>query len=62
MIKKELLNYVLDVETISERLMTITFRGKIPVTVASASEPTADATAKDKDNFDAELQKLTNKT
>ena len=27
-ISKELLNYVLDVETLSERLMTITLRGK----------------------------------
>ena len=60
-ISKELLNYVLDVETLSERLMTITLRGKIPVTLASAYAPTAIATAEEKDNFYAALQKLTKK-
>ena len=60
-IKKELANYVLDVETISERLMTITLRGKIPVTIASAYAPTAVATAEDKDNFYNALTKLTKK-
>ena len=60
-IKKALSNYVLDVETISERLMTITLRGKIPITVASAYAPTAISPAEDKDKFYTSLQKLTNK-
>ena len=50
-IKKELLNYVFDVETISERLMTVTLRGRIPITVASAYAPTAAATTEEKDTF-----------
>ena len=60
-IKEELIHYVLDVETTSERLMTITLRGRIPVTIASAYAPTAAATAEDKDTFYEALQTLTRK-
>ena len=60
-IRKELKNYILDVETISERLMTITLRGRIPVTLASAYAPTAAATAEDKDNFYEAFRKITHK-
>ena len=56
-IKKELLNYVFDAETISERLMTVTLRGRIPITVASAYAPTAAATTEEKDTFYAALTK-----
>ena len=41
--------------------MTITLKGRIPVTVASAYAPTAIATAENKDTFYAEFSKLTNK-
>ena len=41
--------------------MTITLRGRIPVTVASAYSPTAIATAEDKDSFYTALKTLTRK-
>ena len=60
-VKKELKSYILDVETISERLMTITLRGRIPITAVSAYAPTAIATAEDKDNVYAAFKIITRK-
>ena len=50
-IKNELRNYIRDIETIDERLMTLTLSGQIDVTIVAAYAPTAIATAEDKDKF-----------
>ena len=50
-IKNGLRNYIKDIETIHERLMTLTRSGQIDVTIVAAYAPTAIATAEDKDNF-----------
>ena len=50
-IRNEMRSAVHDVETISERFMTLTLNGKIPITIVAAYAPTAIATAEEKDTF-----------
>ena len=60
-IRNDFKNYVTDIDTINERLMTLTLKGKIDVTLIAAYAPTAIAPAEEKDNFYELLTKETNK-
>ena len=60
-VNHELRNYIKDIETVDERLMTLTLAGQIDVTIVAAYAPTAIATAEDKDKIYNKLCTITSK-
>ena len=60
-IKNGLRNYMKDIETIDERLRTLTRSGQIDVTIVAAYAPTAIATTEDKDKFYNKLCTISSK-
>ena len=50
-IRTGLRNYVLDIETVNERLMTMKLRGQIDIHIIAAYAPTAAAPTEDKHRF-----------
>ena len=59
-IRNELRNYILDIETISARFISVKTRGRIPITFLSAYAPTADTDTPEKDSVYEKLTTIAN--